>query len=469
MKRKLLIGLSAVCVLLVVAIACKRNLNDGFDARGTNAGNGPFLGTVTLPQVIATSRTLSKDTLYILNGKCYVDSGAILTIQAGGRIEGVNRKVGNNNDTASALIITRGAKLYAEGTSTNPIHFTSHEASPQPGDWGGIVLLGKAPLNRADTTIEGIQLPTVPAGIDVNYGGGGQGLGDTLDCSGKLQYCIIEYAGAIISTDNELNGLTCGGVGAGTVLDFIEVYRGNDDAFEFFGGTVNAKHLFAFEPDDDAFDFDFGYRGKIQFAVSVLTSSASNYSANPNGIESDNNATGADLQPYTRATISNMTVIGLSDSTTAAAKGLLNGNYYRRKSAWRITNSIFMGFPVGLRVDAPVPALDTIYRNSLIQAFNTTVQGVTINATNALYRTPNANTDIKLKDPFGATPDFRPEATSPALSRSRDFSNLATTPAGGSCSAPAWLFGTVSYIGAFGAYNAASLGINNWLFGWARY
>ncbi len=85
-------------------------------------------------------------------------------------------------------------------------------------------------------------------GIDVNYGGGGQGLGDSLDCSGKLQYLIIEYAGAIISPDNELNGLTCGGVGAGTVLDFIEVYRGNDDAFEFFGGTVNAKHLFAAEP-----------------------------------------------------------------------------------------------------------------------------------------------------------------------------------------------------------------------------
>jgi hypothetical protein len=204
-------------------------------------------------------------------------------------------------------------------------------------------------LNRADTTIEGINLPTVPTGIDVNYGGGGACAGDVNDTSGILTYVRIEYAGAIISENNELNGLTCGGVGAGTVLDHIEVSYGNDDAFEFFGGTVNAKYLIALAPDDDAFDFDFGYQGNIQFALSVLKTGIG-YSANPNGIESDNNATGASACKATKATISNMTVIGVCDSSVAAAMSplLLNGAHIRRASEQVIRNSVFMGFPTGV-------------------------------------------------------------------------------------------------------------------------
>lgn len=462
MKKSIFIGLTAGCMILVAAVACKKNANPGFDARGTSAG--PFVATVVLPTVIAADRTLTSDTLYILDGKTYVDSGVTLTINAGGRVEGRNRKVGNNNDSASALIITRGAKLFAEGTETEPIVFTSHESSPASGDWGGIVLLGKAPLNRADTTIEGIQLPTVPVGIDVNYGGGGQGLGDSSDCSGRLTYLIIEYAGAIISPDNELNALTCGGVGAGTVLDYIESYYGNDDAFEFFGGTVNATHLFALAPDDDAFDFDFGYRGKIQFAVSVLKNTET-YSANPNGIESDNNATGADLQPYTQAVISNMTVIGLADSTEAANKALLNGAYFRRKSSYLLRNSIVMGFPVGVRIDDGKGATSLI-SNNLVQAFNDVDVNFTLAGSNNTYRSFAANTDIKLHAPFAATPDFRPDATSPALSLTLDYSSLPSTPIVG-CTFSSWIFETTSYAGAFEGYDGGA-GFN-WLAGWARF
>lgn len=467
MKKKIFFGVAAVAIAAVTIIACKRNF-DKFDARGTTAGTLPpaaccdSVGTAVLSGVINSNRTLSCDTIYVLNGKLYISNNATLTIDPGTVIR-ANRLTPAAN--ASAIIVTRGSKIEADGDVLCPIVFTSNEACPQPGDWGGIVLLGRAPINKADTTIEGINLPTVPAGVDVKYGGGTKGQGNCLDNSGILRYVRIEYAGQAIATDNELNGLTCGGVGAGTTLDFIEVYKGNDDAFEFFGGTVNAKHLFAFEPDDDAFDFDFGFRGGIQFAVSVLTPQAT-YSANPNGIESDNDGQGSADTPVTRPTISNMTVIGLCDSATAAGKPLLNAAQFRRASRFCIVNSIFMGFPTGLNVSG---AGTYTFTHNIVHAF-TTPAAVVLDPSNKLYRygthcrtvqtTPAANDSIKLASPFACTYDFRPLPGSPALTLGTTTPSCAPI-----CTANGWSFTSTNYRGAFAATTVAN---SDWLAGWTK-
>jgi hypothetical protein len=452
MKRLIL----SVAVVAIAATACKKNVNDkGFSPRSTFAG--PYVDTVVLPLTITANRSLRNDTLYVLDGKCYVTNNATLVVQEGTRVEAVKK---STNDSASALIITRGSKIDALGTSEAPIVFTSHQAEPASGDWGGIVLLGNAPLNRADATIEGINLPSVPAGVDINYGGGSAGAGDVNHNAGVLQYVRIEYAGAAIATDNELNGLTCGGVGAGTVLDFIEVAYGNDDAFEFFGGTVNAKHLFALAPDDDAFDFDFGYRGHIQYAVSILDPNET-YSANPNGIESDNNGTGALDQPFTQPVISNMTVIGWETNTIS---GILSGAHFRRASLYELKNSIFMGFPTGIRLQGPALTDQTVahashFSHNLVHAFTTTLNpgNAPWGVGTSTYTTANANTDIQLANPFIlSSPDFRPLSTSPALSGA-DFTGAPDD------------FEVVSYRGAFDAFDAGGADVNNWLFGWAKY
>jgi hypothetical protein len=442
--KRLILSLAAITML---ATACKKNADQGFNPRGAHAG--PLdLPTVTLPNVVNEDMFLDNEHIWLLDGKCFVAEGKTLVVQEGTRIEGIKKDL---TTEASALVVTRGAQIFAVGTPDAPIIFTAHidasNPTAEPGDWGGLVLLGRAPVNKTEPTIEGINLPTVPPGIDVHYGGS-----LPADKSGELQYVRIEYAGAAVSTDNELNGLTCGGVGSETVLDFIESAYGADDAFEFFGGTVNAKHLYALAPNDDAFDFDFGYSGSIQFAVSQLRNTLS-YSANPNGIECDNDATGSGDVPNTKPVISNMTVIGLETSADAASKALLNAALLRRNSAFNVKNSIFMGFPTGLNHTSGNTNPDKNFSHNLVQAFTNVgssfpVSGCGVVGSTLSYSGGNANDNILLIDPFGATPDYRPQTGSPALTNAPDFSCLTG-------------FEPVSYRGAFGA--------DNWLAGWAKY
>ena len=419
--KRLILGM---VVLAMATTACKRNLDKGFTPRSTFAG--PYDDTITLDPVINTDLALSANNLYILDGKVFVTGNHTLEIEEGTRIEAVARP--NEPTLTSALIITRGSTITAFGTEDNPIVFTSNSPCPTSGDWGGIVLLGSAPLNRADTTIEGISQPSVPPGVDINYGGGGACLGNVNDNSGVLSYVRIEYAGASIAPDNELNGLTCGGVGAGTQLDHIEVAYGNDDAFEFFGGTVNASYLIALVPDDDAFDFDFGYTGSVQFAVSVLKPGndvfgvAINYSANPNGIESDNNATGDCITcKRTQPIISNMTVIGFEDATQAATvptAGLLNGAFFRRASSQIVKNSVFIGFPTGVNFSSACSIADAgNFQYNTVHGFNVSDAGAAIDGTNTEITGATANgSSVNLIDPFDAcSPDFRPNVGSPLL------------------------------------------------------
>ncbi len=297
----------------------------------------------TLPEIIENERTLYADTVYLLDGKTFVTNGATLSIQKGTQIEGIY-----NSDPyyASALVITRGSKIEATGTAAEPIVFTAHldENNPvaETGDWGGLVILGYAPTNQENPYIEGIYPPYVPTDIDCNFGGEA-----TYDNSGILTYVRVEYAGASIATDNELNAFTFGGVGAGTEMHHLEAYKGADDGYEFFGGTVSGKYLLAISNNDDQFDFDFGYQGNLQFLVAVLDTIVA-YGSHTNGIECDNDGEGSTLQPYTRPVISNMTIAAMG---TPSEGTFLYGVRWRRNSRFVLKNSIIYGFPTSIEVE----------------------------------------------------------------------------------------------------------------------
>lgn len=427
--NKITMGLMAV--LAISAVSCKKNLESAGSAdRALHAG--PFVDTVTLSGAIAANRTLTKDTLYLLDGKVFVTKGATLTINAGTRIEGVKY---TSAISSSALIVIRGAKISANGTSALPITFTSNQGDDaEPGDWGGIVVLGKAKINKADTLIEGIDnsiaasLPALGLSLDsLKYGGGGANVGNDADNSGIITYTVIKFAGASISANNELNGLTLGGVGNGTVLSYIESAYGRDDAFEFFGGAVNADHLVALAADDDSYDTDFGFRGTISYSLSILDPNKPSYSSDPNGLEADNDGSGTNALPFSHPVYDHMTIIGLQDSTKAGILGkkILYGARLRRATNYTITNSIFMGFVNGISIesDSSVAHIANFHHN-LVHGYRAPVLQSALSATVLTNNGPsfytdiaNANTSIKLGTST-STPwnlgSFIPASDSPA-------------------------------------------------------
>ena len=298
---------------------------------------GPGLNSGRTPYHQQTDRTLSADTAYILTGLYYVDSTYSLTIQPGTVVFG---------DTGAALVISRGAKIFANGSSQSPIVFTSNKAPGQrrSGDWGGVLILGKAPANKVNPLIEG--------GII----GGSYGGNDPNDNSGVFRYVRIEFGGYRFQLNNEVNGLTMGGVGAGTELHHVQVSYADDDAFEWFGGTVNAKHLVAYGTTDDEFDSDFGYSGRVQFAFALRDPNQWDPTGESNGFESDNDgsATSTDL-PYTNGVFSNVTLVGPQRVDSLVGK-LPAGNKFqysallRRSTRLSIYNSAILGYPWGLRI-----------------------------------------------------------------------------------------------------------------------
>ncbi|MCB0573386.1 MAG: T9SS C-terminal target domain-containing protein, partial [Saprospiraceae bacterium] len=191
---------------------------------------------------ITANTTWTKNNVYLLSGFVYVKNDATLTIEPGTVIKG-------DKNTKGSLIVTRGCKIVASGTPDEPIVFTSNEATPTYGDWGGVIICGKAPTNASNNGVDGEGL--VEGGVGELYGGN-----DPMDNSGVLRYVRIEYAGIAFQPNNEINGLTMGGVGAGTTIEYVQVSYANDDAFEWFGGTVNCKYLIAYRALDDDFDCD---------------------------------------------------------------------------------------------------------------------------------------------------------------------------------------------------------------------
>lgn len=204
------------------------------------------------------------DTAYEMAGKVVVEEGATLFIEAGTVIKARD----GQGSTSTALIVAQGGKIVAEGTAQSPIIFTSiydngtNLDETDQGLWGGIVILGKAPIS-ADA------VPSLIEGIPANLGYGEYGGYDSLDNSGVCKYISIRHAGTLLGDGNELNGLTLGGVGSGTVIDNIEVVGNLDDGIEFFGGTVNASNLLVWAQGDDAFDIDQAYAGTISNFVNI--------------------------------------------------------------------------------------------------------------------------------------------------------------------------------------------------------
>ena len=284
--------------------------------------------TTTLTGNINTTITLTSDKVWTLKGYVYVTDGAKLIIQPGTTIVSDVAEKG-------ALCIERGSQIIAEGTPTKPIVFTSGrpEGQRSPGDWGGIVILGRAKTNRSSE-------PTIEGGIGRPYGGTNDS-----DNSGVMRYVRIEYAGIAAMPNSEINALTLGGVGNGTILENIQTIYANDDAFEFFGGTVNGKNLYAFATADDDFDFDFGYTGVITNGVAKRDPQFVDSGDAGNGIECDNDGTGSGAQPVTHPKLFNMILVGPNTSSALANHNL--GLRFRRATQFTMKNSVVWGWMKG--------------------------------------------------------------------------------------------------------------------------
>ncbi|QMU26947.1 T9SS C-terminal target domain-containing protein [Adhaeribacter radiodurans] len=329
----------ALLILIAVAsFACDDNDSSNPVTPKTEFKVTEANGMTEVEGSTAQDFTFSASKKYLLKGFVYVQSGATLTIEPGTIIKG-------DKASKATLIIERGGKIMAEGTSSKPIVFTSAQVkgSRKSGDWGGIILLGDAPINLPNGTgkIEG--------GVDREYGGT-----NATDNSGSLKYIRIEFGGIAFQPDNEINGLTLGGVGSGTTLDYIQVSHSGDDSFEWFGGTVNAKHLVAYKTVDDMFDTDNGFSGKLQFLVGMSDPAVADVSGS-NGFESDNDAQGSAATPKTSATFSNVSLFGPKANPEAAAtdynSNFKRGMHIRRNSSISVYNTLVAGWPTGLLLD----------------------------------------------------------------------------------------------------------------------
>lgn len=289
---------------------------------GGAAGSGGSSGGAAEEHVsgeITANATWSAGTTYILDDLTYVVNDSTLTIEPGTTIKG--------GGVGSALIVTRGSRLVAEGTAADPIVFTSavDEGARNPGDWGGVALLGSATVNVAGPQLEGIEA----VGDRGTYGG----TDDASNC-GSLKYVRIEFAGFEFSTDNELNGLTLAGCGTGTSIDYVQTHRGSDDGIEVFGGKVDVKHVVLSNNQDDSLDWDFGWTGRAQFVVVRHDADSSD-----SGFEADNGNPPTDVTPRSEPNIFNVTLVGGAGSTSP-------GMVLRRGTWGAVHNAIVTGFPV---------------------------------------------------------------------------------------------------------------------------
>ena len=408
-----------------------------------------FASTITVSGDITTNTTWTSDNVYILSGFVYVKSGATLTINEGTLIKG-------DKTTKGTLIITSTGKINAVGTNCNPIVFTSNQPvdNREPGDWGGVIILGNAPINLKDSLGNSIR-GVIEGGVDNSAGDGKYGGTNATESSGTLQYIRIEYPGIAFVTNNEINGITFGGVGSGTVVDHIQVSYSGDDSYEFFGGTVNAKYLVAIGTTDDDFDTDFGYSGKCQFLLAVRDSSYYDVAGASNGFESDNDGSGTANTPLTSPVFSNVTLIGPKATlTTPVASYFKRGMHIRKRSNLSVYNSVVMGWPIGEFIESSTTQAN--FTSGTAEIKNNVWAGCNVNHAAAfdstfVPSTPNANTfyaaatGAMLTDPFNlSNVNAMPATGSPLLTgASYTASNLSST----------FFDKTGTYIGAFGTTN----------------
>jgi len=438
-RKKSNLLLIAVALLGLAVTSCDKN--DDETPKGTKKTVSGEISQNTLWE--------AKDTI-ILDGFVYVKSGATLTIEPGTLIKGLS-------DSKACLIVERGAKIIANGTAQKPIVFTSDKPAGErkPGDWAGIIICGKAPINQVGGEAE------LEGGTGAVYGGT-----DPNDNSGVLRYVRIEFAGYEVSNGNEINGLTMGGVGSGTTIEYVQVSFGRDDSFEWFGGSVNAKYLVSYRGGDDDFDTDNGFSGKIQFGFILRGPEEADKSDASNGFESDNDASGSSNSPLTSAKFSNITILGPYATKTQAN---VNPNHkyglrLRRNTRLSLYNSIIAGFNTGIFLEGPSmnlynaangPEIKNCLMAGMIKNYNAKTDGTSLTqeqyetmfaaGNNTLY---TENADLKLTNAWNwGNVNPMPQAGSPALSGA-SFTGLTG-------------FETVTFRGGFGT--------QNWTEGWCNW
>ncbi len=381
---------------------------------------------------ITGERTLMADNDYLLRGAVFVQDGAILRIEAGTTIYGEGASTG-------ALVVAQGGKLMAEGTADNPIVFTS-DALPgqhQRGQWGGLIINGRAPTNQGITQGEGNT--------------GAFGGNNPNDSSGVLRYIRVEWAGIEFSPDNELNGIAFQGVGTGTVVDHVQVHFNQDDGIEMFGGTVNIKYALVTGARDDSFDWTDGWTGKGQFWVVQQRGDAAD-----NGFENDNSSKDNEALPRSSATIYNATLVGDPNGPESDI-----GMLIREGVTGTYRNFIVTGFnKSGLDINHAVTyaqansgklsVRNNIFFGNNPGSFAGEKDGFddAAWASNAAFN--NAEVDPMLTNPFSLNnPDFRPRSGSPATNGSV---SVARPPSDG-------FFTSVNFIGGVDPND-------NWTAGW---
>jgi len=445
-------------------------------------GNKPVIEVRT---EVAANTTWTANNVYLLRGFVYVRSGAVLTIEPGTIIKGGSPALDpSGGNLGGTLVVQPGARIEARGTAQRPIVFTSNAAVGQRkyGDWGGLVLIGRAPTNRpAATPFEG--------GIAGTYGA----FNTPNDNSGTLQYVRIEFPGIALTTsaNSEINGLTMYGVGSGTTISHVQVSYSGDDSYEWFGGSVNMKYLVAFRGFDDDFDTDHGYVGRVQFGVSLRDPNVADQSASC-AFESDNFDPGENTAaqgslspnnglPLTQPIFANFSAFAFQSTpngspTTGGSGPYRAAMHLRRNTAISIYNSVFSGWPEGLRLEGTATgtlantqsgALDLqgiAFAN--VQSTTLAVRGagnITNDQAIAFYNTPAkrnvivASSDVAAllnAQSFNLTaPAFLPPTGSALLVAG----NAAT---GGKLADP--FFTAAPYRGAFS-------GTDNWLAGWTNF
>lgn len=465
-------------------------------------------GSAEITLDITSNRTLYAETTYTLKGFIHVTSGATLTINPGTTIKG------DFNTLGSSLFILRGAKIQAVGTADKPIVFTSSQAvgSRAPGDWGGLILVGNAIDNRAGsievegTNTCGANCTESGKNYQVIYSGGTANDDD----SGELKYVRVEFAGYAPSNGNELNSFTFAAVGNKTKLSYLQSMAGLDDSYEWFGGSVDADHLVSYEAGDDHFDMSESYSGRLQYLIAfqstVLTprSGAGNPATDPEGIENDGCngggcTNGFSQQPYTIPLVANFTLVGTGSKASSGSSTFDGGigMMIRRGSGGYYVNGVVARYPIaaisvrstesfaraGSIATPDLTTADLALRNILVvaspngvfQAATGTgegnIQAAFDLAGNSLVNNTTATT-ASLFTAFpatvdnntnGASFDWTPAASSPALSGGMaTFSGKLATKAGSATPTGNTVTGT-SYVGAAGGTTG------KWWQGWTVY
>jgi hypothetical protein len=370
--------LSALAIAVLTFVSCSRDEDSNDNNNGAVTINpADFKGELLAGQ----SATLDPTQVYNLTGSFIVRGGATLTIPAGTRIEATG-------GTASYIAIAQDGLLYVNGTSTNPVVMTSGNAVKATGDWGGLVICGRASTNKGGSTG---QTATSEVG-DLTYGGT-----ENDDSSGVIRYLRVEYTGAAFNADKEFNGVSLFGVGSGTVFEYVQAYKSGDDGIEFFGGAVNPKYLIALHSEDDAVDFADGFSGTIDYVFIKDVAKA--------GVEGSNNGDNGAATPTTNATLKNFTIL----------KGNLAGSEHgmflkEGTGKWNCQNIYIDGFTKSLKIKSAVedPSSNTNVDNGFV-TFNPIYFGATITTqseyagTNTTYLTVGTNTGAGNS---GATPTW---------------------------------------------------------------